>query len=309
MICGAIDLGGTKIEARLFDASLETVRTHRIPTPVSDFESFMEALSAQIRWLSDTAEAPNLPIGISIAGWIDPATGEAFASNIPISGRNVPEALRSRFGRAFPILNDCMAFAYSEAHGGAGDSDESREEAVVLGLILGTGMGAGLTIGGTFPARRNGVAVEIGHVGMPARALAEFDLPVLPCGCGKAGCMERYVSGTGLADLARRRLGRPTDAPALTRADEAGDMEARAVLDEWAALGAECLLTLQLICDPSCVVLGGGLSNMPGMLPRLETAFAARKLGPIAPPPLRLARFGDSSGARGAALFALQNLR
>jgi N-acetylglucosamine kinase len=302
--CGAIDLGGTKIEARLFDADLDTLDSRRIPTPTADFDSFMAALSQQIDWLCQTTGNPQLPVGLSLAGWIDPATGEAFASNIPISGRNVGAALAARFGRSFPLLNDCMAFAYSEAHGGAGQI-EGHASGTVLGLILGTGMGAGLTIDGAFPPRRNGVAVEVGHIGMPARALAEFDLPLWPCGCGKTGCMERYISGAGLAALARHQLGRETPAPDLVRAAEAGQPAAIRVLEIWADLVAEALLSLQLITDPDCIVLGGGLSNMPGVIERLSRAFAARKLGPITPPPLRRARFGDSSGARGAALYAL----
>ena len=312
--CGAIDLGGTKIEARVFDADFETVDTRRIPTPTADFDSFIAALGQQIDWLCQTAGDPQLPVGLSLAGWIDPATGEAFASNIPITGRNVGAALAARFGRSFPLLNDCMAFAYSEAHGGAGQGEaeaygegqsEGHASGAVLGLILGTGMGAGLTIDGVFPPRRNGVAVEVGHIGMPARALAEFDLPLWPCGCGKTGCMERYISGAGLAALARHQLGREISAPDLVRAAEAGEPAAIRVLEIWADLVAEALLSLQLITDPDCIVLGGGLSNMPGVIERLSRAFAARKLGPITPPPLRRARFGDSSGARGAALYAL----
>lgn len=299
MICGAIDLGGTKIEARLFDTAMETVETRRIPTPTEDFDSFIKALGNQIAWLCETAGDPALPVGLSLAGWIDPATGNAFASNIPITGRNVEAALSERFGRHFPLLNDCMAFAYSEAHGGAGEDAD-----VVLGLILGTGMGAGLTISGGFPPRMNGVAVEIGHVGMPARVLAEFGLPVWPCGCGKAGCMERYISGTGLAALAEHILGEKISGPDLVARALASDAKAEQVMSAWADLTAEALLSLQLIVDPGCIVLGGGLSNIPGVIERLTRAFDARKLGPITPPPLRLARFGDSSGARGAALFA-----
>ncbi|RWR25881.1 ROK family protein [Sinirhodobacter populi] len=299
LLCGAIDLGGTKIEARLFDGAIDTVKTRRIPTPTADFDSFIAALGDQIAWLCEAASDPALPVGLALAGWIDPATGNAFASNIPVTGRAIGAALADRFGRRFPLLNDCMAFAYSEAHGGAG-----AEAEVVLGLILGTGMGAGLTVRGEFPPRLNGVAVEIGHVGMPARALAEFDLPVWPCGCGKAGCMERYVSGTGLAALARHRLGREVTAPDLIAAASGGDRPSARVLEIWADLTAEALLSLQLILDPSCIVLGGGLSNMPDVVARLSRAFDARRLGPITPPPLRLARFGDSSGARGAALYA-----
>lgn len=300
MICGAIDLGGTKIEGRLFDANMETVLTRRIATPVSDFETFIDGLSAQIEWLTETAGNPNLPIGISLPGWIDPATGHGFASNIPITGRDVGAALESRFGRSYPLMNDCMAFAYSEVHGGSGEGGD-----VVIGLIVGTGMGAGVVINGEIPPRYNGLALEIGHTGMPARILSAQNLPLIPCGCGKTGCMERYVSGTGLADISKLKLNETISNQELALRASHGDMAAQQVLEDWAELMAESLLTMQLVLDPDCIVLGGGLSNMDSVAERVSKAFEKRKLGPTRIPAIRTARFGDSSGARGVALFAL----
>ncbi|GGD95513.1 N-acetyl-D-glucosamine kinase [Aureimonas endophytica] len=299
MTSGAIDLGGTKIEARLFDGAMTTVEMRRVPTPVEEFDSFMTALAGQVGWLIERADAPHLPIGIGLPGLIDPDTGLSFASNVPISGRNVRAALAERLGRDFVLGNDCMSFAYSEAHGGAADG-----EAGVVGLILGTGLGAGFCLDGRVPRRRNGLAVEIGHVGMPARALSRFGLPEWRCGCGKSGCMERYVSGSGLAALAAHRLGRPATALEIVERAGAGEAAAEAVLTLWAELTAECLLTLQLVLDPDCIVLGGGLSKMPDILARLEPPLAGLVLGRTRPPALRLARHGDSSGARGMALLA-----
>ncbi|MDH7791539.1 MULTISPECIES: ROK family protein [Ochrobactrum] len=301
MICGAIDLGGTKIEGRLFDANMETVLTRRIPTPVSSFEDFIEGLAAQIEWLSETSGSPKLPVGISLPGWIDPANGHGFASNIPITGRDVGAALVARFGRSFPLMNDCMAFAYSEVHGGAGEGGD-----VVIGLIVGTGMGAGLVINGDIPPRYNGLALEVGHTGMPARILSQQNLPLIPCGCGKTGCMERYVSGTGLADISKIKLGETISNQELTLRASNGDAAAEQVLNDWAELMAESLLTMQLVVDPDCIVLGGGLSNMDGVAERVSKAFEKQKLGPTRIPAIRTARFGDSSGARGVALYALR---
>ncbi|MFD1198916.1 ROK family protein [Brucella gallinifaecis] len=300
MICGAIDLGGTKIESRLFDANMNTVLTQRAPTAISNFAAFIDGLSIQIRWLLETAGNPDLPVGISLPGWIDPATNHSFASNIPITGRDVNAALVKHFGRHFPLMNDCMAFAYSEAHGGAAQGSD-----VMIGLIIGTGMGAGIVINGEIPPRYNGLALEIGHTGMPARILCEQNLPLIPCGCGKTGCMERYVSGTGLADISKIKLNETISNQELAFRASNGDASAKQVLDDWADLMAESLLTMQLILDPDCFVLGGGLSNMNGIAELITNAFEKRKLGPTRIPAIRTAQFGDSSGARGAALYAL----
>ncbi|WP_411957845.1 ROK family protein [Paracoccus homiensis] len=300
MICGGIDLGGTKIEARLFDAAMVTVRTRRIPTPGSDFDSFIAALTDQVLWLQGQADDAALPVAISIAGVIDPQTGLATAANIPVSGRNIGAALKEGLGRDLPLINDCMAFTYSEACGGAGDGAES-----VLGLILGTGVGAGLVQNGRFPPRHAGLAVEIGHLGVPARALARHDLPLWDCGCGRTGCYENYVSGTGLTRLAEWAGSAVTDPASIAASD---DPKARRVMQIWADLTGEMLYTAQIMLDPAVIVLGGGLSNIPDIDRRLAAALSRLRLAGARLPQIRPARHGDSGGARGAALMARAGL-
>ncbi|WP_134679221.1 ROK family protein [Paracoccus ravus] len=298
MISGAIDLGGTKIEARLFDADMATLQTHRVPTPREDFAQFLAALVGQIRWLEQAAADPALPIAISIAGLIDPQTGIATASNIPTSGRSLGRELGLALGRELPLINDCMAFAYSEAHGGAGEGADS-----VYGLILGTGVGSGLVIRGDLPPRHAGLAVEIGHLGMPARALARHGLPIWLCGCGRDACNENYISGTGLRRIAEwAGLSDPDPVSVAARAES--DPEAARVMSIWADLTGEMLYSAQLMLDPQVIVLGGGLSNIPGLPARLTSALERLRLGQVRLPDIRVAQHGDSSGARGAALMA-----
>ncbi|MBT9385201.1 ROK family protein [Pseudooceanicola sp. CBS1P-1] len=298
--CGAIDLGGTKIEARLFDADLADLDSRRIATPTADFDSFLTALAAQIRWLCDRAGRSDLPIGICVPGLVDPDTGLAFASNVPITGRDLGQALEALFHRRFPLANDCMALALSEANGGAGEGFES-----VVGLIIGTGVGAGQALNGQMVPRHGGLAVEIGHVGMTARKLIPHDLPLSPCGCGKTGCMERYMAGSAFARLSEWKLGHPVEGPELVARAAAGEPAMAAILDLWTDLAAECLLTIQLMLAPDCIVIGGGVSRLPGLIPRLAAALEANRLGPARLPELRIAQHGDSSGARGMAHLAL----
>lgn len=294
---GGIDLGGTKIEARLFDgAGAETVAVHRVPTPQESFAAMLEALSAQVDWLCRRAGDPALPVGVSVPGLIDPQTGESFASNIPSTGHPIAAALEAAQGRALPVVNDCMAFAYSEARGGAGGDARS-----VMGLILGTGVGGGIILEGEIPHRHAGLAVEIGHVGISSRALARHDLPLWRCGCGQLGCMELYTSGTGVANLAEHFTGRRLGAEGLA---QEGTAEAERILATWADLAGDCLYTIQLMLDPDCIVIGGGLSNMAGITDRLSASLARLRLGQARLPDIRIAQHGDSSGARGAALLA-----
>ncbi|WP_045393224.1 ROK family protein [Falsirhodobacter sp. alg1] len=297
---GAIDLGGTKIEARLFDAGLNSLQTRRIDTPTTSYAAMMEALCAQIDWLLEQSGQADLPVGICVPGVIDPESGIAFAANVPITGENPGQTLAHRYGREFPLENDCMALALSEANGGAGEGYSS-----VVGLIMGTGVGAGFALSGSIPMRHGGIAVEIGHIGMPADILARHGLPVSPCGCGRKGCMERYVAGSGLGRLSEWLTGTAVAGPEVVSRAAAGDARMAMVLDVWTELAVECLLTLQLTLAPQCIVIGGGVSRMPGLVERLQAALAVTDFGALRLPQLRIAEHGDSSGARGMALLAV----
>ena len=299
MTCGAIDLGGTKIESCLFDGALRMIRSRRGPTPTATLGALLDAVSAEIDWLTLEAGDPWLPVGIGLPGAVDPATGAAIVANLPPGADGLGAALAERFGRDFTLSNDAVAFAVSEARDGAGEGAR-----LMLGLVIGTGVGAALCIDGRPAPRHVGLSAEIGHVGMPAAALARHGLPVWPCGCGRAGCVEAYVAGAGLARIARERGGRQATGREVASALAAGDRAAEEAVEVWADLAGECLRTLQLTLDPGRVVLGGGLSLLPGAAERLGEAARRHALGRIRPPDIRLARHGAASGVRGMALLA-----
>ncbi len=291
--CGAIDLGGTKIEARLFGPGMETLATRRLPTPRHALAPFLEALSRQVRWLEAEARDAQLPIAVAVPGVIDATSGKVQAANLPQGDYALASALAARIGRRLPLMNDAMAFAWSESRGGAADGARN-----VLGLILGTGIGGGVVIDGRLPTRHAGLAVEIGHIGLSARAMQRHGLPILDCGCGRQGCVETWLSGPGLTRLAER-----AGIGALSPAQLPGHAQGAAVLEIWADLMGEVLADLQMLFDPEVVVLGGGVSNLPGVTELLSNALDRHRLGTRAPA-IRLAQHGDSSGARGAALLA-----
>jgi N-acetylglucosamine kinase len=302
MISGGIDIGGTKIEARLFADDLTTIDRRRISTPKYDLAGFMAALVEQVEWLeSISCLKRTLPVGIAFPGLIDRHTRRAFTSNLPAGGHAIEDMLAAKLGRSLPMINDCQAFALSEANGGAGDGFTT-----VVGLIMGTGVGAGLVSRGAFTHRLNGSALEVGHVGVPQRTLAPRGLPLWSCGCGKQGCFEQYVSGKGLAALAQFRLEQSLTSEQLVSRAAGGDAKSGAVLAEFADIAAELLLLIQLNHDPDCIVIGGGLSAIPDIGLRLENALRSLRLGEMRLPAICVARHGDSSGARGAAMMAQQ---
>ena len=298
---GGIDLGGTKIESTVFDGAMVAITSRRRPTPRGTYAELLAALEAEVNWLRDTANAPDLPVGIGIPGLVDPQTGISVSANLAAHGHALARDLAARAGGTVVSANDCKCFALSEACGGAADG-----YARVFGLILGTGLGGGVCQNGKLELGLNGLPGEIGHFGLPAHVVVAHNLPLVTCGCGRLGCTETLISGTGLARLARAVLGEDRAAPAMA-ADQDDPGNAR-VLAIWAELAAELIHTIQLHIDPDCIVLGGGLSNMPGIELRLAAALDRAALPSVRRPVILKPAFGDSSGGRGAALLALQAL-
>ncbi len=296
---GGIDLGGTKIEACLFDADLNEVSRRRVPTPRDAFEPLLDALVDQYGWLSEQSGRPDLRCGVAIPGVVDSRTGHSLASNLPTAGRSLWRELSARVGFPVPTENDCKCFAFSEANGGAGDGFHT-----VFGLILGTGCGGGVCRSGKLVGSLNGLPGEVGHLGVSAAVMAKYDLPLLLCACERMGCYETLVSGPGLVALGRHLHGIDLSPEEINRRGANGDADCAHVMTVWADILCELLRTIQSTVDPDCVVLGGGLSRMSGIVELIEERMPLALIHGMRFPVVAVARFGDASGVRGAAMLA-----
>lgn len=296
-----LDVGGTKIELVACDETLEVCYRRRIDTPTRDFEAFLQAIT-QLVQEADVALGPCAAVGLGLPGVTDPATGRQLSSNVPsLNGQQVVPALQARLARPLHRGNDLQCFALSEANGGAAEGCAS-----MLGVILGTGAGGGFCVDGRLVAGYNGMAGEWGHWTLPATLLAQHRLPLLDCPCGRRGCLERYVSGRGLAMLHRQLGGADADASAIVQQARAGDALAQRALDIHLDLLGHSLAQLLLILDPHVIVLGGGLSKLEQLYDTLPAAIATHLFKGVRVPPILPPKFGDAGGARGAALLARQ---
>jgi predicted NBD/HSP70 family sugar kinase len=298
---GGIDLGGTKIEACLFDEDLNAVLRRRTATPADSFEALLDALLDQYGWLRVQAGSRPVYVGFGIPGLVDAETGLALTSNLPSMGKPLKRELSRRLGFDPPMENDCKCFALSEASGGAGEGFET-----VFGLILGTGCGGGVCHRGHLVTGRNGLPGEVGHTGISVNAAVGRSIPLRACKCGRLGCYETLVSGPGMAALAKALHGLEMSAEEIADRAAAGDPLAKDVLTIWADILCELLRSIQATVDPDCIVLGGGLSRMQGITDLLVERMPAQMIGGARLPAITVARFGDSSGVRGAAMLALQ---
>lgn len=298
--CYGLDIGGSKIELVAFDAAMQPAHRQRIDTPHAGYGTFLDAVCALVAEADAALGRRCTAIGIGLPGVRDRDSGRQLSANVPaLTGQRVGADLEARLQRPLRLGNDLQCFALSEANGGAADGCPS-----MFGVILGTGAGGGWCIDGRLVAGYNGIAGEWGHWSIPAQLLAKHGLPLLDCGCGLRGCLERYVSGSGVAALHRHLGGASTDAASVIAAAQAGDAAARQALAIHLDLLGHAFASLVMAVDPHVIVLGGGLSRHEQLYAALPAAmqehlFAGMRVPPILPP-----RFGDAGGARGAALLA-----
>jgi predicted NBD/HSP70 family sugar kinase len=295
MIAAGIDLGGTKIEAQVFAADWTLAARHRWPTP-KDYPALVTALVGAIRWVETHGPAP---IGISAAGLINPKTGLALTSNLPATGNPFPADIAQAAGRSIAWINDCRALTLSEATLGAAEGADPA-----VGLILGTGVAGGVVTGGKLLPSPAATGGEFGHFPLAAAPMIAHCLPVLTCGCGRLGCTETYLSAPGLTRIAAHLTGTNHSPEAIVADRRTAPAFAKA-WDIWLDLATEFLVTLCLTIDPQVIVLGGGLSRAPGLTEDLTQRLQKATLKGFPIPTIRLAEGGDASGARGAALHAL----
>lgn len=228
-------------------------------------------------------------------GTISPATGLVKNANSTwLLGRPLGTDLSRLLGREVRLANDANCFALSEASDGA-----AAGAACVFGVIAGTGTGGGIVVNGRVLTGPNAIAGEWGHNPLPwAR---EDERPGPGCWCGKQGCIETFLSGTGLARDHLAATGEERSASEIADAAGAGDAGAAATLTRHTHRMARALASVIDLLDPDVIVLGGGLSNLASLydeVPRLwgRWVFSDRVDTPLLPP-----RWGDSSGVRGAA--------
>lgn len=289
-----VDLGGSKIEVALLDEDGSVRFRHRIMAPQGDYAATVAAVAGLAKQ-ADSQAGGGATVGIGIPGTISPATGLVKNANSTwLNGQPLDRDIEAALGGPVRVANDANCFALSEAVDGAAAGAHA-----VFGVILGTGVGGGVVIGGRVLTGANAISGEWGHNPLPWPEPGE--LPGPACWCGRRGCIETWVSGPALARIHMEETGQFLAAENIADRAAEGDAGAAGSMARFETRLARALAHMVNILDPDIIVLGGGLSNIARLyenLPRLweEWIFSDRVVTRIMPP-----LHGDSSGVRGAA--------
>lgn len=246
-----IDIGGTKMAAAIVDADGQVVNQGRIPTPRGDGDAVFAALGELVAAVCGPARPA--AVGIGSAGPLDQTRG--LVSPVNIAGwRNfsLVDRVRGLVGDVPVALGvDGHCFALGEFWTGAG-----RDVDHLLGIVVSTGVGAGIVVEGRPLLGRSGNAAHLGHM--------VVDLDGEACVCGSFGCVETYASGPRMVARAQRRgwrPGEPVDAAVLSADAAAGDELAVGIFDDGAQALAAGIVSTAMAADLVTVVIGGGVAK------------------------------------------------
>ncbi|MEW5705363.1 MAG: ROK family protein [Actinomycetota bacterium] len=311
----AIDIGGTKIMGAEVDTDGHVLSSLKSPTPSGKADDVMAVVYSVIdRLISARADdTEDVGIGIAVAGTIDWRQGVVIQSpNLPFSNLRIRSMVESKYGLPVFVDNDGNLAALGEKQFGA-----ARDAKHIIGLTIGTGIGAGIIIDGCLYRGTTGSAAEIGHMVIDANGPR--------CTCRSYGCFEEMASGRALLRVIREKVmeyregyliklaeGKIEDitGPMITEAAQKGDEAALAAFNEvgyWLGIGINNILN---IFNPELVVVGGGMADAGELiLQPARRVVADRTLHPnkdVAE--IVLSELGNQAGVLGAAALVFSEL-
>jgi len=292
-----VDLGGTKIEVALLDASGAVRARRREPTPAGDYDAIIRLVAAMVAAIEREHDLTDVPVGAGTPGAVSRVTGRMKNSNsLCLNDRTLQEDLTAALQREVRIANDANCFALSEAVDGA-----AAGAGCVFGVILGTGVGGGVVVERRLLSGPHGIAGEWGHNPLPWPRLDWDEVPGPKGWDGRFGSIETWCCGPGVVLDHRRAGGQAEDVQQIVCQAEAGDPQALETLSRWEDRLARSLAAVINVLDPDVIVLGGGLSQIDRVYRNVPVLWQQWAFSDAVDTQLVRARHGDASGVRGAA--------
>ena len=329
-----IDLGGTKTEIIALSSDGKELYRKRIASPQGDYQGTLDTLCNLVNDAEQTLGS-QANIGLGIPGSINKNNQQVKNSNSDwINGQALQVDLEARLQRSIKIENDANCFALSEALDGAGEKHSS-----IFGVIIGTGCGGGFYHQGELISGKMGLGGEWGHNPLPfplsfapeqakqlenffdrhgkasqseiyrhkasipyvSQTLEEAEYPGPLCYCGKRGCLETWISGTGFSHDHYRVYGEKVSAEELSKLAQDGHSNAQLSLFRYCERLAKSLAQVINIFDPDIIILGGGMSNASVLYQEIPQRWDKFIFSDEVTTKLAPAKHGDASGVRGAA--------
>jgi glucokinase len=265
-----LDIGGTSIKAGLVDETGHVLESHRAPTATDDLNAFLFNVTELIREFQKSTDVEG--VGMGVPGLRSARTHIIETSpNIPcLKNVNLEQLVAEQVHMRCVSENDANAAAYAEFVCGAGIGVQHMAH-----LTLGTGLGSGLVLNGSLFVGSSGYGGEFGHTVLRAKPYGKEEGRL--CSCGNRGCLETFVSATGIVMTAREHgMTGPLSSESVYEAAVRGDATALKVFTETGEyLGIACANLINLL-NLEMIIIGGGVMASGDLL--LETARTTTKL-------------------------------
>ena len=282
-----IDLGGTKTEEILLDDSLNVLERKRVSTPKDNYFEIVDTISNLV--LDVSSNVSDFSLGICTPGAISKKTGLIKNSNTQcLIGKPLKEDLEEKLKKNIAMENDANCFVMAESKMGA-----AKDFDFVFGVIMGTGVGGGITVNGKLHSGRTNIAGEWGHHILHRNGNS--------CYCGKTGCVETYISGPALEQKWELLSGESKSVPEIL--SNLNDDVGKTWKSEFLENFGYGLANVIDILDPDAIVLGGGLSNIDFLYTEGKNSVYEKVFSDLVDTPILKNELGDSAGVYGAALL------
>ena len=288
-----IDLGGTKTEGILIDNDGKELTRKRIKTQ-KNYEGTINGIKSIVNeFESHFGVVDSIGVGMPGAVSADSALVKN-ANSIWLNGKPLKKKLEEVLSRRVSLENDANCFALSEAVDGAGQG-----QAVVFGVIIGTGVGGAIVVNQKILQGRNNICGEWGHIALPNRTQDEIK-HVNKCYCTREGCMETYISGPGFSSCYNLRHNTNLDSHEIIEKypKEEDSIKALNLYVDHLARGLSVVVN---ILDPDIIVLGGGMSNIEYIYESINEDLKKYVFTDKLHTKVVKNIHGDSGGVRGAA--------
>lgn len=298
-----VDIGGTTIKIGLFSVDGDLMEKWEIPTNKTDNGKYI--LTEIADFINRTIETKGIEksdvigVGLGVPGPVNKNGFVSVCVNLGWNSLNVEKEFHEISGLKVKVGNDANVAALGEMWQGAGKGYQD-----VLMVTLGTGVGGGCVLNGQIVSGIHGAGGEIGH--MPVK-----DDEPIACNCGNHGCLEQYVSATGIVNQAKKVLDLEDRVSSLRNYssleakniyDEAknGDVIANEIVDSTCKILAKALAQVCSVIDPEIIVIGGGVSKAGDILTsRITQSFKKYVFNACASTPIVLAKLENDAGMYG----------
>ena len=295
-----IDLGGTKVEGVILKpgGKAEPLLRKRIDTEAfKGYDHILGQIVSLVDMMKKDSQLEPQQIGIGTPGVLDPLLLTMKNCNsTALNGMPLQKDLQDKLGISVQLANDANCFALAETHWGI-VKEKSPDARIVFGIIMGTGVGAGIVVNEHVWEGKHGIGGEWGH--------NFLDESGGPCYCGKTGCVETVISGPATEKYYKQLTGETITLKEISKRYEKDEKAAVQTIERLCHFFGKAVSVVVNLLDPDVIVVGGGVGNIDALYTDGRRSLEKYIFNNRVDVQILRPSLGDSAGVFGAAALTV----